>query len=430
MLRTYLELPLVVHLLCLGMFLNRLGSFLLPFLTKFLKHRFGVGDEWASIGMTCFGIGAIFAALAGGHLADWKGRKPVLFGALALGAGVLLLIPQLNAVWQVLLVVFLYAVIGEQFRPALQAMIADLVEPAKRTHAFGLMYISINLGFGIGPLIGGMLAEKNFDYLFYGQALASLCFAIVVLAFVPETMRSRREAPAAAESANPETPFAPDATRIDAAQPEPHIGFLPALKQILRDYPFLLFCAGTFFISVVFMQMMSSFSLFLETKGFGTREYGRIIAVNGLVIAGAQIFVSAAVARFDPFRMLAIASMLTSLGFGLKMAATTEVAFMMTVVIWTFGEMMQSPLLAPVVSEVAPRALRARYLGLVTIAFSGANALGAPVGGWVLARLGGTALWAATAAVALLGGAFYWFSGRALRTRMAPRVRSAAAPDL
>ncbi len=426
MLRTYLELPPAVHLLCLGMFLNRLGSFLLPFLTKFLKHRFGVGDDWASIGMTCFGIGAIVAALVGGHFADWKGRKPVLFGALAFGAGVLMLIPQLNAVWQVLLVVFLYAVIGEQFRPALQAMIADLVEPAKRTHAFGLMYISINLGFGIGPLIGGLLAERSYDYLFYGQALASLCFGIVVLAFVPETLKRRPQSPSAGVHAEAPAVSEPARDRAQDAPSEPHVGFFAAFGQIIRDYPFLLFCMGTFFISVVFMQMMSSFSLFLESKGFGNREYGRIIAVNGLVIAAAQIFVSAAVARFDPFRMLALASLLTSLGFGLKMAASSEAAFMMTVVIWTFGEMMQSPLLAPVVSEIAPRRLRARYLGLVTIAFSGANALGAPLGGWILARYGGVALWTATACVALLGGFFYWLSSRALRARMTPRIVSAA----
>ncbi|MBI5866255.1 MAG: MFS transporter [Planctomycetes bacterium] len=399
MLKEYLNLPPGVYALCVGMFLNRVGTMVLPFLTKYLTESLGAPPDIATLGMTCFGAGAIGGALVGGHLADRYGRRIVMIAALGGGAGLLLVMSRITWLPGVFLAIFVFALVSELFRPALQAMIADMTPPEKRTHAFGLMYMAINLGFGIGPWLGGMLATRSYSLLFFAQSASSLVFLAVVLGWIPETLRRRGN---------------------DGAEgAEPNIGFGRALRHISQDGDFLLLCAGTFFVSMVYMQTMSSFPLFLSSKGLDTAAYGRIVAVNGLLIAGTQIFVTAIVARFDRCRVLVLAAMVTATGFGSYGGLAAEWEFKLAVAIWTLGEMMQSPLLSPLVSEIAPKQMRARYLGVISIAFSGANAIGAPLGGLLLRHAGGVALWITAAGVALLGSACYAAARRPVLRRIA-----------
>ena len=56
---------------------------------------------------------------------------------------------------------------------AAAAPASDVVELERRPHAYGLMYIAINVGAAIAPLVGGLLATHAFEYLFWGDALTS-----------------------------------------------------------------------------------------------------------------------------------------------------------------------------------------------------------------------------------------------------------------
>ena len=83
MLREYHELPLPVHVLCLGLFINRAGSFVVVFLSIYVSEQLGYGKVFASQCIGAFGLGSILAAFIGGQLADQVGRKAVMVFALA-----------------------------------------------------------------------------------------------------------------------------------------------------------------------------------------------------------------------------------------------------------------------------------------------------------------------------------------------------------
>ena len=67
-----------------------------------------------------------------------------------------------------------------------------------------------------------------------------------------------------------------------------------------------------------------------------------------------------------------------------------------TVVIWTFGEMLFFPASAAYATDVAPDERRGEYSGLYTMTFSLAFAIGPWAGTVVLERLGALTLWSLT----------------------------------
>lgn len=410
MLRRYIDLPREIHWLCLGVLINRSGMFLLPLLSVYLADRLGLGARFATTAIGLFGAGAIVGAIVGGHVADHVGRKVTMLAALFGGAAVMLVFGTLTSPGPILIASFALPMVAEMYRPASQAFIADVVDPVRRPDAFALNYITVNLGAAIGPLIAGVVAEISYAWIFWGDAATTAACAILLAVAIPETLRRRGAAPPVARSGS--QPIASG------------VGPLDALRRILRDHVFLLFCFGTALVAVVYLQCMSTFPLYLKSLGLGPRPYTRLIALNGALIVAFQLFVNLWVTRFDRGTMLALAAFLTAIGFGLKPFMTLEWHFAVCVLIWTTGEMMSAPLVGPVVADLAPIELRARYMACVTIAFSGAHVVAAPLGGMILESRGGPTLWATTFVVAACAALIFV----AIRRRIAPSAAVAATP--
>jgi MFS family permease len=397
-------------------------------MTIYMREALGAGDAFAPVAMGVFGLGSICGSVAGGHVADRIGRRPVMLAALLGAAAILLLMSQLTSAAAFLVGVFLFSAVGETYRPAAWAMTADLTTPTQRTHAFALMYVATNLGFAIGPAVGGFIAEYSFQWLFYGDAATCALYAVIILFGIRETLGRPTPAitPPAAEITAGETVTAPEsgeaaaATTSDTTSNLPQVSFAAALRHMLRDTTFLALCAASFFIALVYMQAMSTFPLYLNSLGFGPAQYGRIIALNGLLIVVGQLPLTNWMHGKHRGHLLITAAVLSALGFGLKSVAFSELTFIGTVVIWTLGEMMQFPHLPPIVTELAPENMRARYMGVFGMSFSGAGMIGAPLGGLVLSYAGPSALWLGGATLALIAAALY----AAIRHRIAwPKER-------
>ncbi len=180
MLKQYLTLPRAIHILCVGAFINRAGAFLAPFLTLYLQKKLDLGTEFATQAMGIYGVGAMAAFAVGGHLADRLGRRTVMLISLLGSGSILMVFGRLSSPWAILAALLLFALVAEMYRPAASAMIADLVAPDRRPEAFGLMYVSINLGFAVAASVGGVLARYSFRLLFWGDALTAFVYAGII----------------------------------------------------------------------------------------------------------------------------------------------------------------------------------------------------------------------------------------------------------
>ena len=399
MLREYRELPLPVHVLCLGLFINRAGSFVVVFLSIYVSEQLGYGKVFASQCIGAFGLGSILAAFIGGQLADQVGRKAVMVFATLGGATLLVIMSMITSKLGLVAMILLYATVAETFRPACSAMLGDLTEPHQRPTAFGLFYVSINLGFACGPPIGGVLADISYKLLFWGDALTMAVFAVIILLKIPESK-------------------ALIGTNTEA---ENRVPVATAIRQILADTPFVWFCLGTLLVSLVFMQCVATLPVHIKSAGDTNFEYEILMAINGGLIVICQLPFTKLLERFQPMSNVIGGGLIIAVGFGMYYLPVTTPLLICAVIVWTIGEMMQAPFKQTVVTNLAPLELRARYMGLFSMSYAIALTIGAPVGGFILDRYGPRNFWMVCFCVAVAGVLTYLAAFRQITERRTHR---------
>src|SRR5262245_35802263 len=138
------RLPPAVRLLVLGTFVNRLGSFITPFLSLVLQREFHLPPAQAGVLVMAYAGGSLVSILLGGQVTDRLGRRTALLlslfggGTLAMGMAVS---PGLR-VFVPLLVLFGFVV--DLYRPASAAMIADLLPSSERAVGMAAVRVAVN----------------------------------------------------------------------------------------------------------------------------------------------------------------------------------------------------------------------------------------------------------------------------------------------
>ncbi|MBO2446243.1 MFS transporter [Actinomadura barringtoniae] len=371
-----------------GTLLNRLGTMVEPFLGLYLTTARGLSLGEAGIVMAIFGTGSIVGQLIGGSMADRIGRRATLsFSMVATGLSMLAL-GYAQSVPAVVAAAVALGLTIDMYRPASDAMVADLISPAERPRAYGLLFWAINLGFTFSMVLGGTLARQGYLTLFWIDAVTCVLFGVLVWRALPETR--------------------PDKSKDDG---EPG-GFKDVLRDRLMVACTLTMLAYTF----VLMQCMTTMPLAMKEQGLGPASYGVVIAVNGIVIVTVQPLVGAWLSRMNHSLVLSVGMAVVGVGFGMFAFATSLWAYATIVLIWTIGEITVAAVAKALVADLAPPHLRGRYGGLWGMAWS-AGFLLAPLGGTRLLEIGAPALWLTCGALGLVAGLSQWMLAPAIRRR-------------
>src|ERR1043166_5703443 len=123
-----------------GTLINRLGGFVIPLLTIYLITVRHLDASEAGGVISVFGAGSIAASLAGGYLADHLGRKITLVASLFGGALALLGLSLARELSTIMVMVGAVGFVGELYRPAVFAIVADVVPSARRVQAYSLLH--------------------------------------------------------------------------------------------------------------------------------------------------------------------------------------------------------------------------------------------------------------------------------------------------
>ncbi len=408
-------LPRIFWVLWVGTLINRLGSFVAPFLTLYLTERQHLSPGEAGGIVSLYGLGAFAAAPTGGFLSDRVGRKAtLLFGLVFTSAGMLAL-GFATTPWVVAVCALALGFFGELFRPAVSAIVADVVPAGDRVRAYALIYWAANVGFAVAPVIAGYMANRNFLVLFVVNAVASLAYAILVFLRIPETRPSSTDAEAAPA---PASPAANRNVWSYFGRAWSGLGF----GEIARDTVFLSFVALSFLLAFLFLQFNSTLPLDMRAHGLGPSDFGLLIAINGVLIVLLQPFATRVLGRFRRGNVMALSGLLAGLGFGLNAVAGTAPLYAVAIVVWTLGEILQSPVASAIVADLAPPHARGRYQGVFFMSW-GLASFAAPVtGGWVMERFGATTLWSFCFAVGALIAVGHLFVAGARRRRLEERA--------
>lgn len=289
-------------------------------------------------------------------------------------------------------VAFLVGMASNASRPAVQAMMADIVKPEDRMRAFSLNYWAINLGFAVSSAGAGFVAQHSYLAGFLGEAALTLTCAVLVFLKLPES-RPELDAPLKAGRA-----------------PEPEVG----LGTVFRDGRFMGVVGLSFLISLIFQQGYVGLPVAMGADGFSSADFGLAIAVNGVLIVAVQIPVTRAIEHRDPRRLLIVSSLLAGYGFGLTAFAGSVAVYALTICVWTLAEIVNSPTQTGLVVRLSPVHGRGRYQGVYTMSWSVAALVAPLMSGFVVDHFGADWLWGACAVLGSVAAGGYWLLMRGL----------------
>ncbi|MFN3821143.1 MAG: MFS transporter, partial [bacterium] len=201
MIRTQMKTlnPVVVYI-ALARFVGALGfSISMPFLALYLHQELQIKPSVIGGMLTAAGIlGALFSQI-GGRLSDSLGRKYLLILLLGMRSFSFLLLAYL--VWShrgfgwFSLFYITSALFGTSIFPVMDAIVADVTPSSGRDSAYSLIRVAANLGWGIGPAIGGILVIWGYWWLFLITALLVFGSLVLIKWKIPETKNNTENSP-------------------------------------------------------------------------------------------------------------------------------------------------------------------------------------------------------------------------------------------
>ncbi|KJZ53952.1 MFS transporter [Pseudomonas marginalis] len=385
MLTTLKNYPLAVNLLLgASLVLTLARAITLPYLVIYLSSQFQLGV--ADIGLVIGGsliIGSLLS-LYGGFLVDSLPSHRLILGCCAVFTGGFLgaFIAQDLWVFYVCLVAInlAYAVIDI----AVKSGFGRLLPAEARSEAFSIKYTLTNIGYAVGPFLGAGLAALAISLPFLASAGLGAGFFMVYCVW-----GDRHWAPTHASQ-----PAAP---------------FLAVGKLLLRDYRLVCFTLGGILSAVVFGQFTAYLSQYLvvtTTPEAAYRIISSVVATNALMVISLQYTIGKRITHQHLHLWLAggLGMFIVGLaGFGLSTSLTFWVVSM---AIFTLGEIIVFPAEYMFIDIIAPDHLRGMYYGAQNLGNVGA-ALGPVLCGMVLVSQPAHCMFYLLALFVIAGGLLY-----------------------
>ncbi|MDA9223857.1 TCR/Tet family MFS transporter [Tateyamaria sp.] len=221
---------------------------------------------WGGVLSTSFAVMQfIFGPVLGG-LSDRFGRRPVLLISLVVMTADYLVMAMVSSIW-LLLIGRLVGGITAATQSTAAAYMADISKPEKKAANFGLIGAAFGMGFVIGPLIGGFLAEYGTRAPFYAAAILAALNAAFGWVILTETVTDRIRRPFSWSRANPVGTL-----RI--------LGKLPTIGPLLLVY---------FLYQMAFTVYPAIWSYFGQERfGWSPAIIGLSLALFGIMLAIVQ----------------------------------------------------------------------------------------------------------------------------------------------
>ena len=315
-------------------------------------------------------MGNLGASLLGGHLADKIGRRKTILLSMFSGAAAMMLLSQAHGLAWIILLTALTGLTNEFYRPASQALLADIVPPEQRVTAFAGLRASFNAGFAFGPATAGLLAAYGYFWLFAGDAATSVLFGLVAMLALPQGSRTASQ----------------------------NASWREAWRVLRRDRNLHQLLLANFSIGLVFFQLGSTYGLHITQMGFSPAVYGAVVSLNGALIVFCELPLTQFTRKFPARHCMAAGYLICAGGFALNAFAHSIPALVLCMIVFTIGEMITMPTAAAYLANLAPAELRGRYMGVSGLTWATALIIG-PVSGLKLFAATPTVYWAASAVI-------------------------------
>ncbi|OAV43314.1 MFS transporter [Lewinella sp. 4G2] len=396
--KAFTGLPRKVWLLSFIMLINRSGAMVVAFLSVYLINSRGFSPIDAGYVMATFGAGGVVGNYIGGILNDRYGSWHIMVASLFLSGVLHIVLAYVTDFWGLCGLVFLISIVADAFRPANRAAIAIYAPPERLTQSYGLQRMAVNLGFSIGPALGGFLIyEFGYSLMFWGDGITYLLAGILFLVLLP---KDETAVPLVSEE---------DRAADRAAYARGEAG---GSKPAFREPWLVMYVVANAFIMLCFFNLFSTFSPYLASAGYDERLIGLLFTISGVVIVAVEMPALYVIeSRYRLIKVMLIGAGIIILSFALLPLAVGLgfLALSLCVILLSLGEITYMPLTNAYLSKYAPPARRGEYLGVLSASYSAAFILAQLVGFGVAELYGYGAAILVSCAVA---GAGVWILSR------------------
>ena len=248
-----------IWILTIITFINRAGTMVLPFLSKYLKEdlHFSYGEVgWI---MVAFGMGSMLGSWLGGKLSDKIGFYKVMVFSLFSSGIFFFILQYITSFWGLCFGMFSIMTLADMFRPAMFVSLGAYAKPENRTRSLTLVRLAVNLGFAAGPALGGLIIMgMGYKGLFWVDGTSCIVAILIFAILVKEKKK--------------------------VSYQDPHATIL-TVASVFKDKIFWLFLYVSFVTAMIFFQLFTTLPLY-HSEMFGLSEFqtGLLMTLNGLLI--------------------------------------------------------------------------------------------------------------------------------------------------
>jgi len=375
----YSGLSTEVWVLSTALFINRSGAMVIAFLTLYLTQRLGFTMLEAGAIFSVYGLGAIVGGYIGGRLVQPLGAVRVQILGLVLSVPIYILIPTLTTWTSVAAGMFVLNLSLGGTYPASGVAIAQFTDASLQTRAFGLQRMACNLGWAIGPAIGGILAEIDYALLFFVNGTTTGAAGLFLFWFFGFRRYAKGDASAQRQK---------QAEQKDNSSGSP-----------LLDRHFLCFLFLMLLVAVVFFQFHTTYPKYLEDEYALTKpQIGLMFSLNTAIIVVFEMLLVNYVSRFSLLRAIGWGCFFACLGFGMLPASHATWFAVLSMTVITSGEMFMFPLASGFVAARSNGRNQGMYMSWYAMTYSLAGVV-APLIGTAVYQWGHNLFWYASLGV-------------------------------
>ena len=358
-------------LLAVVMLINRCGTMVLPFMALYCIHR-GYSDIQSGMAVAVYGIGSVVGAFLGGKFSDRFGFYRVQFISLFGGGIMFMLLGRMDSYLSICICIFFASMINESFRPANASAIAHYSTPENRTQSFSIVRLAINLGWGVGSALAGILSHISYKLLFWVDGSTNIAAAIVLLLILPAVSLAQQKQ---------QTNLAKDVK----------------ISGPYKDKTYLIFIGFTILFAFCFFQLFTTVPLFFK-KALQLDELhiGIIMSMNGILIACFEMIIVFKLEGTTAYlRLMTIGAIIMAIAYFTLNIPLNNGFFvaLISVVVITVGEIIGMPFMNSYYISRTNAANRGQYAAVFTMAWSIAQVIGSLSGTQIVHHLGFQTLW-------------------------------------
>ena len=385
-----------IKILAIITFINRAGTMVLPFLSKYLKEDLHFSYSQVGWIMVSFGLGSMLGSWLGGKLTDKVGfYKIMIFSLFTSGIG-FFIIQYITSFWGLCFAMFGIMVFADMFRPAMFVSLGAYATPENRTRALTLVRLAVNLGFAAGPALGGLIIMNiGYQGLFWVDGstciLAILIFALLV--------KEKKKLPVSGDS---------NSTNQE-------------IISVFKDKIFWIFLFVSFVTAMIFFQLFTALPLYHHEQ-FGLSEFqtGLLMTLNGLLIFALEMPIVSYFERkkVQKIKIILWGTLIMGISFYGLIINVWAGILVISMILVSFGEMFSFPFSNSFALSRAQIGHEGRYMALYTMSFSLAHIVSSKMGMEIIANFGYQTNWFVMGSFGILAGICCLWIEKLLQTEL------------